>query len=70
MRALRDPATGAVLRGAVAIYCDLGGRAVPTEITIPPEFLALASTNPVDIDARLRPGGRGRETGALGGHGS
>src|SRR6478735_5820956 len=54
MRALRDPATGAVLRGAVAIYCDLGGRAVPTEITIPRTFLALASTNPGDIDARLR----------------
>jgi hypothetical protein len=58
LRALRDPATGGVLRGAVAIYCDLGGRAVPTEITIPPGFLALASTNPGDIDARrLRTGG-------------
>jgi len=58
LRALRDPATGRVLRGAVAIYCDLGGRAVPTEITIPPGFLALASTNPGDIDARrLRTGG-------------
>jgi len=47
-----------VLRGTVAIYCDLGGRAGPTEITIPPGFLALASTNPGDIDARrLRTGG-------------
>ena len=54
MRALRDPATGETLRGAVAIYCDLAGRAVPTEITIPPAFLALASTNPGDIAARLR----------------
>jgi hypothetical protein len=68
MRALRDPVTGAVLRGAVAIYCDLGGRAVPTEITIPPEFLALASTNPGDIDARLRkasPGNAPATTGGL-----
>lgn len=54
MRALRDPATGATLRGAVAIYCDLSGRAVPTEIAIPPAFLALASTNPGDIATRLR----------------
>jgi hypothetical protein len=56
MRALRDPATGQTLRGAVAIYCDLAGRAVPTEITIPPAFLALASTNPGDIATRLRKG--------------
>ena len=54
MRALRDPGTGETLRGAVAIYCDLAGRAVPTEITIPTAFLALASTNPGDIDRRLR----------------
>jgi len=67
MRALRDPATGDVLRGAVAIYCDLGGRAVPTEITIPPGFLALASTNPGDIDARrLRMGGERRVPTAAG----
>ena len=52
MRSLRDPVTGDTLRGAVAIYCDLAGRAVPTEITVPPTFLALASTNPGDIDAR------------------
>ncbi len=56
MRALRNPATGVTLRGAVAIYCDLAGRAVPTEITIPPAFLALASTNPADITTRLRKG--------------
>ena len=54
MRALRDPGTGETLRGGVAIYCDLAGRAVPTEITIPTMFLALASTNPGDIDRRVR----------------
>jgi hypothetical protein len=54
MRSLRDPVTGDTLRGAVAFYCDLGGRAVPTEITVPPAFLALASTNPGDIAHRLQ----------------
>jgi hypothetical protein len=54
MRALRDPGTGETLRGGVAIYCDLAGRAVPTEITIPTMFLALTSTNPGDIDRRVR----------------
>jgi hypothetical protein len=55
-RALRDPPTGEPLRGAVAIYCDLAGRAVPTEITIPASFLALASTNPGNIASWLRKG--------------
>lgn len=53
MRALRDPATGRVLRGAVAIYADLSGRAIPVEVTLPEEFLMLASTNPEDIKRRL-----------------
>jgi hypothetical protein len=52
MRALRDPRTGRVLRGTIGIYCDLAGRAIPIEVTIPPELLALASTNPEDIRRR------------------
>lgn len=53
MRALRDPATGKVLRGAIAIYADLSGRSVPVEVTITEEFLAMASTNPDDVARRL-----------------
>lgn len=49
LRALKDPITGKVLRGSVAIYKDLAGRAVPVTVTLPPEFLNLASTNPEDI---------------------
>lgn len=52
MRALRDPRTGQVLRGAVGIYVDLAGRAVPVEIALPSTFLKLASTNPDDIRRR------------------
>jgi hypothetical protein len=52
MRALRDPKTNRVLRGAVGIYIDLAGRAVPVEIQLPEEFLRLASTNPEDIRRR------------------
>lgn len=52
MRALRDRATGKVLRGAVGVYSDLAGRAVPVEVIIPPEFLARASTTPDDIRRR------------------
>ena len=52
MRALRDPKTGQVVRGSVAIYSDLHGRAVPVEIMLSPEFLQLASTNPDDIRRR------------------
>ena len=52
-RALRDPATGAVVRGAIGIYVDLAGRAVPVEIRLPSQFLAMASTNPDDIRRRL-----------------
>ncbi len=53
MRALRDVTTGAVLRGAVGIYVDLAGRAVPVEIKIPTAFLERASTNPEDIRRRM-----------------
>ncbi|KQP63007.1 ATP-binding protein [Nocardioides sp. Leaf285] len=53
MRALRDPRTGKVLRGAIAIYADLSGRAIPVEVTLSPDFLRLASTNPEDIRRRL-----------------
>jgi hypothetical protein len=53
MRALRDPVTGEVLRGAVGIYVDLAGRAVPVEVRLPDEFLKMSSTNPEDIRRRL-----------------
>lgn len=53
MRALRDPITRETLRGAVAIYADLSGRAVPVEVKIPASFLAAASTNPDDIRSRM-----------------
>ncbi len=53
LRALRDPVTGQVLRGAVGIYVDLAGRAVPVEVRLPDEFLKLSSTNPEDIRRRL-----------------
>ena len=53
MRALRDK-SGKVLRGSIAIYSDLDGRAVPVEISIPQAFFAKASTNPDDIAKRLR----------------
>ncbi|MHB8319948.1 MAG: Hint domain-containing protein [Acidimicrobiales bacterium] len=52
MRALRDHETGKVVRGAIGIYVDLAGRAVPTEIKIPPAFFDRASTNPEDIRRR------------------
>lgn len=52
MRALRDPATGAVLRGSIGIYSDLSKRAVPVEVVIPPAFLKMASTNKRDINER------------------
>lgn len=52
MRALKDPKTKKVIRGSIAIYADLAGRAIPCEVVLPPEFLALSSTNPNDIRAR------------------
>ncbi len=53
MRALRDPATREVLRGAVFLYKDLHERAIPVEVVLPDEFLARASTNPRDIASRV-----------------
>jgi len=53
-KALRDPATGKTVRGAIALYIDLAGRAVPVEVDLPTEFLQLASTNPEDIRRRLQ----------------
>jgi hypothetical protein len=53
MRALRDPTTGETLRGSIAIYSDLRGRAVPVEVVLPDEFLAAASTRPEDVDERM-----------------
>ena len=52
MRALRDPVTRAVLRGAVFLYKDLHERAIPVEVVLPDEFLQRASTNPNDIASR------------------
>lgn len=52
MRALRDPRTNQVIRGAIGIYADLTGRAVPVEVVLPPTFLSMASTNPEDIRRR------------------
>lgn len=52
MRALRHPETGKVIRGAIAIYSDLSGRAIPVEIKLSEDFLHLASTNPEDIRRR------------------
>ncbi|WP_230854487.1 ATP-binding protein [Arthrobacter terrae] len=52
MKALRDPRTDKVIRGAIGIYADLTGRAVPVEVVLPPTFLAMASTNSEDIRRR------------------
>jgi len=52
MKALRDPRTRETLRGSVWLYSDLAGRVIPVECTIPAGFLALASTNAADMDAR------------------
>jgi hypothetical protein len=52
MRALYNPATRAVMRGTIALYCDIAGRAVPVEIALPPDFLEIASTRPEDVRRR------------------
>lgn len=52
LRALRDPHSGAVVRGSVAIDVDIHGRAVPVEIRIPQSFLRLASTRASDVAHR------------------
>ena len=60
MKALRDPRTRKVLRGSVWMYSDLSGRVIPVECVIPPEFLRIASTNAVDIDAREKAASMGQ----------
>lgn len=52
MRALYEPGTRKVLRGTVGIFADLNDRAVTVEIVVPPAFLAKASTNKADVEAR------------------
>lgn len=52
LRALKDPKTGAVIRGSVGIYSDLKGRAVPVEFPLPKSFLDMVSTNPEDVARR------------------
>lgn len=52
LKALRDPYTGEMKRGSVAIYSDMGGRAIPVEVVLPKSFLALSSTNAHDMDVR------------------
>lgn len=52
MRALVDPVTREVLRGAIGLYSDLNGRTIPVEISIPPEFVRHASTNADDEERR------------------
>lgn len=56
MRALHEWRDGrkVVVRGTVALYADIHNRVVPVEVTIAPSFLAKASTNRADIDARKR----------------
>ncbi|WIE80945.1 ATP-binding protein [Curtobacterium sp. MCSS17_016] len=60
MKALRDPRTRKVLRGSVWMYSDLSGRVIPVECVIPPEFLRVASTNALDIDAREKAASMGQ----------
>jgi hypothetical protein len=53
MRALVTSGTPRVVhRGSVWIYCDISGRAVPVEVTVPPAFLDRASTNAAEIRRR------------------
>jgi len=65
MRALRDPSTGDVLRGTIGIYSDLDDRSIPVEVRIPKSFLDLASTNPDDIERRLKEQGQQIEASIL-----
>ncbi|XBH22997.1 ATP-binding protein [Jonesiaceae bacterium BS-20] len=52
MRALVDPDTREVLRGTIGLVSDLSKRCIPVEIALPQQFLALASTNKADMEAR------------------
>lgn len=42
-----------VKRGAIFTYIDLADRAIPTEVTLPNDFLTAASTNPDDVRRRM-----------------
>ena len=52
MRFLRDPQTGATLRGTIALYCDINDRVVPVEITVPEGFGKKASSDLRDVQKR------------------
>lgn len=54
MRALVDPDTREVVRGAVCLFSDLNGRTIPVEITVPPDFVHHASTNADDEERRKK----------------
>ncbi|MCL6423677.1 ATP-binding protein [Brachybacterium sp. JHP9] len=43
-----------VVRGSVGFYADLNQRFIPVTMTLPEEFLLLASTNPLDMARRER----------------
>ena len=52
LKALRDPRSGGFVRGSVFYHSDLRGRIAPVEISLPPEFLRLASTTPAEVERR------------------
>lgn len=52
MRALEDPETGDIIRGAIATYVDIGGRAINIEIVVPPEVVKMASTKLSHVQER------------------
>lgn len=58
MRALRDPRTGEVVRGAIAYFIDQGDSPVGVEIKLPDAFFKAISTNENDMAARETKQGR------------
>lgn len=52
LKAIRDPETNGVLRGAVFYHSDLRKRLAPVEVVIPAEFFRLASTTPEEVARR------------------
>lgn len=52
MRALHEPGTRRVLRGAIGLFADIHGRVVPVHVRIPETFLDKASTHYEDIARR------------------
>src|SRR5699024_3327128 len=52
MRALHEPGTGTLVRGAVALYADIHSRVVPVEVTVAPSFLARTDTTVRQQEAR------------------